>query len=84
MFLHRLAQSKAKHIGLALVLMMAVPATALAGPDRTYEKKFKGNGGKITADWNGRVTWRHDGAYTFDLDGDRTIEELARQPETDE
>lgn len=37
--------------------------------------------GKDDAAWNGRASWRHDGAYTLDLDGDRPLTELVRATE---
>ncbi len=46
-----------------------------AGADRYH--------GRDVAQWNGRIFWRHDGAYVFDLDGDRPIEDLIRTKEAD-
>jgi len=49
--------------------------------DRDGDDHYRG---RDDAEWNGRVFWRHEGAYVFDLDGDRPIDELIRAPESDD
>ena len=45
--------------------------------DRAGRDHYRGGTGE---EWNGRAFWRHDGAYALDLDGDRPLEDLVREP----
>jgi hypothetical protein len=45
--------------------------------DRAGDDRY---GKKAPADWNARAWWRHDGAYFLDLDGDRPLTDLVREP----